>query len=268
MPPVEQRVVAPAEVVALAVALDVLHHPRDLLPLRWKDERADGEARVALDLVAPRLVEQTRVRLHELPRERHHAARTAAVLTQVIGARRRDLEVVHVLEEDARIGPRPRVDGLLVVADGEDVPVIAGQLPDHRVLHGVQILELVHQHAVPARADERGRRLALEQLPGAQEQHVEVEDVPLLEVPLVAQEEIGVARLEGLLPESVDGKAGEQVRVPLRVRAHAAEHEPLVDLVGDAEAGLETGVAPELAQELGAERVDGARLDERGAVAE
>ena len=40
----------------------------------------------------------------------------------------------------------PAVDGLIVVAYGEQVPIAAGKIADNLVLHGVGVLKFVHQN--------------------------------------------------------------------------------------------------------------------------
>ncbi len=61
----------------------------------------------------------------------------------------RHAEVIHEAEDDLRIGPGPRKDRLLVIADREDVPMPLRQPPDHGVLQRIEVLELVDQEVVP-----------------------------------------------------------------------------------------------------------------------
>ena len=59
--------------------------------------------------------------------------------------------------QDRGVGAGPGEDRLLVVAHGEAVPVPGGELGDDLVLGQAQVLELVHQHVVPAAAHVRQR---------------------------------------------------------------------------------------------------------------
>ena len=59
------------------------------------------------------------------------------------------------LEDAARVGLPPAVDELVVVTDHEQPPVRAGEHVHQRELGAVQVLELVDQHVVEARLDER-----------------------------------------------------------------------------------------------------------------
>jgi hypothetical protein len=156
---------------------------------------------------------------------------------------------VDELDEDARVGAGPGVDGLLLVADGEDVTVIAPDLADDLVLERIEILELVHEHIVPARAHAVHDVRVGEQLGSPDDERVEVDGAALLEKSLVAVEGIGVVPVhEGLSPEAMGAEAREERAVPLRGVAESAQDGPLIALVGDAESGLEPDARSELAQ--------------------
>src|SRR5580765_5704459 len=74
-------------------------------------------------------------------------ARAAPVLAELrFGA---DLEVVRKIAKDARVCAGPRVDRLLVVADGEHVLVLFRQRANDLVLAGIQILEFVYKDRGP-----------------------------------------------------------------------------------------------------------------------
>src|SRR6185503_12344707 len=156
---------------------------------------------------------------------------------------------------------RPGVDRLLVVADGENVPMLMPDIADHRVLHRIEILELVDEHAVPSRAYSRHDMPVLQQLRRLEEQHVEVEHPPLLEEMLVLLEDAGVVVIaERLVAETLRREAHEQRTVSTHRDAESSEDGALIAVVGDAEARLEPDALAEFAQQLGTEGVDRSRL--------
>ena len=172
---VQHRDVAPRQTVGRAVAREVLQDPCRLGRLIREPVHLDGEGRIPQRLEA--LVEQPRIPLHQLPSDREDRPCRAAILIEddrlhaVVGAKALD----HF-----RIRPGPGEDGLLVVADGEQAAMRLGETRDDSVLHGTQVLELVHQEMVPTRRLLLGDlRVAREQLLDQHEEVVEVGLVPL-----------------------------------------------------------------------------------------
>ena len=107
------------------------------------------------------------------------------VVLQMDDAIRDDPEVILEVPEDLRISAGPGVHRLLVVADGEDVPVILRQPTHDRVLDRIQVLELVDQNDVPARTNPGCDIVHAEQLRRLENESVEVGDVALDRHPLV-----------------------------------------------------------------------------------
>src|SRR4030065_598800 len=60
-------------------------------------------------------------------------------------------EGVFELEIFFRLGAAPAVDGLVIVADHEQVALGPDELPQPGVLNPVGVLELVHQHVAETR---------------------------------------------------------------------------------------------------------------------
>jgi len=111
----------------------------------------------------------------------------------------------------------PAVDGLVVVAHGEEIVALRQQLAQPQVLDAVGVLELVHQHVAEALTVVGGHlRILAEQLQGAQQQVAEVHQAAAVQGGLVAAvqlHDLGVivaARRhlgggQGVLLEAVDG---------------------------------------------------------------
>ena len=135
---------------------------------------------------------------------------------------------------------------MLIVADSKDMPMVAADVANHRVLDRIQILKLVDEDAVPPRANALHDLTLGEQLGGLEHQHVEVDEVAFVEEGLIPAEDFAVTRiLERRAAKAVRGEAREKPAVPA-----GRNGEPAQD---DARA--------ELAKQLGAESVNGARLD-------
>ena len=64
-----------------------------------------------------------------------------------------------------------------MIPDGEDVAVLAGQLADHPVLPGIEVLEFIDENRSPPRANCGRDRAVLEQLGGLEHEHVEVHQI-------------------------------------------------------------------------------------------
>ena len=182
---------------------------------------------------------------------------------------RRDVEVVDEVLEHLRICPRPRIDGLLVIANGEHVTMVACECLDDPVLHRVEILKFVHEHDVPSRPQLcRGPARALEQLGRLDDQRVEIHQLPIGEKALVLVKEHEIVVLKRIAAKPMGGEPREHAAVPFARAFDAPQHIELVLLVGDAKARLEKHGGAEFAKELRAERVDGSAFDLLGRRAE
>jgi len=181
---------------------------------------------------------------------------------------RGNLEVFLKVPEDLWIRAGPRVDRLLVVADGEDVPMVLRQTTDDCVLDRIQILEFVDEDDVPARACLYRDIIHPEQLRRLQYEGVEVGDVSLGHHALISIVVPLVAVTEGIAAESIAREGVEDAVLYFPRDSEAAEERFLVQLVGDAEAWLQVYPFAELAQQLGAERMDGSAFHTLYAIAE
>src|SRR4051812_1777980 len=143
--------------------------------------------------------------------------------------------------------------------------MVAADVADHGVLHRVQILKLVHEDAVPPRLDALHDASIAEKLGGLEDEHVEVDEIAVVEEDAIAVEDVAVAAvLERDAAEAIAREAGEQAAVPAGRNAETFEDDALLPLVDDAEAALEPHAGAKFAQQLGAEGVDRARLDDGG----
>ena len=101
-----------------------------------------------------------------------------------------------------------------------------------------------------------------EQLGGLEHEHVEVDEVAFVEEGLIPGEDFAVTRIvERRVAKAVRGEAREKPAVPAGRNGEPAQDDALLSLVDDAEAALEADARAELAQQLGAESVNGTRLD-------
>src|SRR5918999_3735750 len=88
-------------------------------------------------------------------------------------------KVFAELADDLGVRARPREDGLLVVADAENIAMGMRQALNDAVLHWIQVLKLVHQYVVPAAAQLGGRGfVGSQQLLGKSNQIVKIRQVP------------------------------------------------------------------------------------------
>jgi hypothetical protein len=257
--PIQQRVLAPAETVLIAIAADVLEDPGDFGVLGRESEGSDRKETLALGVGVPSVSEDRRIDHYEPAGERNDFARAAAVFFQLRHSV--DLEIVGEGEKDLWIRPRPGVDRLLVVADREYVSVIARQLVDDRVLDRIQILELVHENAVPSSPNRGADGFVPQELPGFKHKRVEVDELSLVQEFLVAGEEHPVVGPQSIAAKAVRRESGEEVAVPRRGHLQSTQDRPLIVVVGDSEARLESDVAAELPQQFGAKGVNRSALD-------
>ena len=97
-------------------------------------------------------------------------------------------KVVDEGAEQRDVGSGPTIDGLVAVTDGEDVLLRGRKRADDGVLNGVEILEFVDEYRVPAVSQPLRVDRMLNDVRGAQQQHVEVKHVSVAENFLVALE--------------------------------------------------------------------------------
>src|SRR6185503_3255597 len=89
----------------------------------------------------------------------------------------------------------------------------------------------------------------------------EVDDVPLSGGAAVTIVELLVSVAEGLAPKPIARERLENAFMVARRNSEPAKNRSLIRLVGDSNAFLKSNPVPELAQELGAERMDCPALD-------
>ena len=191
---VQQRVVAPVEIAGGPVAQQIGEEPARLLQIVIERVRLHAVLRLAVGLEL--FLEQDRVPLDEPAG--HLEDLPGAAVIPVENDRVGDVEVAAEALEDVGVGSGPGEDGLLVVAHREAVAVLRDQAGDDLVLRQAQVLELVHQDAVPSRAQLRARLgVAAEQLSGEPDEVVVVDEVARAERLAVRAKELEVARGEG-----------------------------------------------------------------------
>jgi hypothetical protein len=182
------------------------------------------------------------------------------VVAQVNDAIGADTEIILEVPEDMWIGARPRVHGLLVITDGEDVTVLLRQPTNDRVLDRIQILELVDEDHIPARTDLVRDIVNPEQLRRLQHQRVEIGDVSLRHGLLVSLVVPLVADAQRVPSKPISRKGFQHFFLLIARDAQPSQHCFLLGLVGDAEARLQIDFLPEFSQQPGAEGVNGAAL--------
>ena len=232
-------------------------------------EAHDGHRELGLPLGAEGLpLEQARVLGEQQARGLEDLPRRAAVLVEhYVGV---EPEVVGKLAEHARVRTGPGVDRLVVVTDDEQVPVLQREPAHHGVLSGVEILEFVHQQVIPARRHLVGDVVVrLEEIGRVADQVVEVHQVALLEKAAIPVEEREILGGQLDVTRTEEPEPGEQPAPPLVTPdPEPAEHILLVLVIGNAESAAHADAIAVLAQDLGAEGVEGAAFDRPGAVAE
>ena len=257
--PVEERDVAPADRVLAPVAADVVHDPRGFFVVRVERHHRDGEGRLPVGCRWNVVGEERRVHRDELARQIERLARAAVVLIEVNLSRQ--VEIVHEAREHREIGARPRIDRLLMIADGEHVIVPLGERAHDAILDGIEILKLVDENRVPPLVHARRVAGCLEQRRGVDDERIEVEHFPCGEEALVLREQARVIVQERSAAETVRREPIERVAMPAPRPFDAAQDAELILLVGDAKAALDADERAELAQQLGAEGVDRPRCD-------
>ena len=186
-----------------AIAPQIVNDPARLGFVVGKTDRLDWKRRGVARVLRLPVGENCLVQRDQPSGHMHDRRRAATVILQVNHAFGADAEVFLELPEDLGIGTRPRVHRLLVVADGKDVTVLLRQPTNDRVLNGIQILELVDEHDVPARPDFSCNIVHAEQLRRLQHQCVEISDVPLRHRLLISLVVFRVADSQRVPSESI-----------------------------------------------------------------
>ena len=184
-------------------------------------------------------------------------------------------EVALEVQDVPQLGPAPAVDGLVGVADDEDVVAVFGELAQQDVLREVRVLVLVDQDAAEALAGGPPRvGVLVEQAHSAEQQVVEVEAGGLCQRGLVggSQPRVAGGVLVGVPAVEAGGDAHPVLDhahpVDQRLRLvdagvdagvpHALAHDAdLLALVGDPEVGGDAHGGAVLAQQAAAEAVKG-----------
>ena len=238
----------------------VVHDPLRLAVIVGKAQSFDREWRVVRCLLRLPIREDWLIEGDQPPRDVEYRWRGTTILLQMDDTIGMNLEIFLKVPEDLRIGAGPRIDRLLVVADGEDVPVILRQATNDRVLNRVQVLKLVDEHNIPTRADLDSDVVHPEELRRPQHESVEVGDVFVCHHSLISVVVPLVPMTECVAAEAIAREGVEDAVLHFSRNSEAAENGFLVWLVGDAEAWLEVYPFAELAQQLGAECVDRSSL--------
>ena len=153
-----------------------------------------------------------------------------------------DVEVGAEPVQDGGVGAGPGEDGLLVVAHREAVVVLGHEAGDDFVLRQAQVLELVHQHAVPPGAELRPRLgVAADQLAGETDEVVVVDQIAGAECLAIGAEQLQVARGERDMLQPVPAEEAEQLTDPLAPNPEPAKQPRLVVLVRHAEPAAQPG---------------------------
>ncbi len=134
--------------------------------------------------------EDRRVHHQQSPGEGDDFARAATIFAELVFGD--DAEIVDESEEDFRIGSSPRVNRLLVVADGKDVSVSLSERMNDHVLHGIQILKLIDEDGGVPASHFFSDFLDPHQLGRLENEHVEVEKIPL-------RQEVAVSLIENAI---------------------------------------------------------------------
>ena len=201
------------------------------------------------------------------------AGRGAVVLLQADGHGVREVGGILVDVLDFRAAPA--VDRLVVVADHHQAVAALGQQAQPGVLHGVGVLELVHQDVPEALLVVRQQaRMVAPQVQGAQQQLGEVDNpgagagglVGFIDAAHGRQEQVAAGldmlRAQALVLLAVDKPLGLARRPALFVEAQVADHpldQPLlVVAVEDLEGLAQAGFLPVRPQQAVRQAVEGA----------
>ena len=250
---IDDGVIPPPEPGGRLVGLEVVEQPRGFGVL--VREGVGAYLVLGRPLGHESLVEQVRILGEDTARGLEDLVRAAAVAVEHDGLR--DPEVLAEPAEHSRIGAGPGEDRLLVIPDREEVAMGRREPLQDLVLCRVQILELVHEQVVPPRGDGVGDVPALaEQRRSPRDEVVEVEHVAARQVGRVLPVHRLVPGRQAVVLQPPPGEQGEQSAPALGVDAEAAEHDPLVLLVGHPKAAVESGGVGMLAEDGQAQGVE------------
>jgi hypothetical protein len=247
--------------VGSAVATEIIHDPARLGLFITKRKRAHRKRGLVPAGLGRSVLEERLVHRDQTPREVDDTARRAPVVLEVDDAIGLDLEILPKRGEDSRISARPRIHGLLVVADGEDVAMVARQSAYDRVLNWIEILEFVDEDRVPSPSQRHRHGVDSKQLGGLENERVEVRDVSFGDDAPVLVVVFPILLTERDAAKAVTRKRLENRLLLVHGHFEAAEKRPLISLVGDTEADLQSNLLPKLAQQLGTKGVDRPTLD-------
>lgn len=195
---------------------------------------------------------------HQPARDVDNCSRAPVIVLQVDHALGLERKIFLEAQKDFWIRAGPGINRLLVVADREDVTVIAGELTNDSVLDRIQILELVHEHSVVSRPNLLRDGIHPEQLCCFEDEAVEISDVLLRHHPAITVVVLLVATPQWGSAKAITRESVQKIVVKTARSPQAAQHRLLVLFVGDAESYLQSDVLTELAQQLGAETMNSA----------
>ncbi len=203
---------------------------------------------------------------HEPRRSSHDLGRAAVVRLEVHATQAG--QATRQVEDAPDVREAPGVDGLVIVADEEDVPLIAGEQDGKVQLRPVEVLRLIHEEDLRPRSPARQeRRVRIERGRRPRHEVVEVDETMLKQVGLVLREglvggDVGLGRAA----LRVELEPGEGIVEPapgrLRQRAPSQSGENLLP-IGDG-----SDVYAGLGEDGPAEGMERAHADAAGSPAE
>jgi hypothetical protein len=129
-------------------------------------------------------------------------------------------------------------------------------------LHGTQVLELIDQEIIPARAQLCCRGgIRPEQLFGQDNQVIEVSQIPGSKALLIPSEELTAPLAQWASLQPVEAKKGQDLGATLLGNPESLQDAQLIIMIGDPEPGTETTPPGKVPQNLEAEGVQGATGD-------
>ncbi len=141
------------------------------------------------------------------------------------------------------------------------MPVSRRQSGDDLVLREAQILELVHQHRVPPRANlGRGAGLQAQQVAGEGDEIVVIQQAARAQSLAVGVEVLLVARGELVMLELAPAEEAQQLRLPLGPDAEPPQHPLLILFVGETEPAPQAHQLRVLPEQRETERVQRAAV--------
>ena len=186
-------------------------------------------------------------------------------------------EILFKPQDIAHLGTAPAVDRLVVIADAADVFMPRGQEPQPEVLGDVGILIFVHEDvAEPAVVLRQKVRVILENLHAVQQEVAKIDRVQLLEAGLILIVKLGAAMIIGrripcghlggrqravfpVVDNIGQHPRGPALVVDARRRDELFQQADLVVGIQNGEVGFQPHQLRMTAQELDADRVEGAK---------